>query len=322
MLTCFLTMDCRNRIAKLVLFPEISNCKREKEHDKGKKVEKICKRRKKNVYLQSRIKNFSQLFYMKFFNFHNASNMKRVLFAASLMVATSTAMAQNDNFEYGTFNHLSMGVSAGTEGFGIDVGTCLNKYLSLRAGVDIMPSFKINTDVDVEGTLANQSYSGTMEVEGSLSRTAINVKLDCFPFGDKSSFFVTAGASFGGDEIVKIKGHSEELKNLIAKGNDLAINIGEYQIPVDNNGDVAGGVKVSGFRPYVGVGFGRLVPKKRVAVRVEVGTQIHGTPKVYADGVGDLEKVLKDAGDDDISKLIDKLTFYPVLKVTLRGRIF
>ena len=57
-------------------------------------------------------------------------------------------------------------------------------------------------------------------------------------------------------------------------------------------------------------------------MRVELGTQIHGTPKVYADGKGDLDKVLKDAGDDDISKLIDKLTFYPVLKVTLRGRIF
>ena len=102
------------------------------------------------------------------------------------------------------------------------------------------------------------------------------------------------------------------------------IGIGQSANAVTNfaRGDVAGGVTVSGFRPYVGVGFGRLVPKKRVAVRVELGTQIHGTPKVYADGKGDLDKVLKDAGDDDISKLIDKLTFYPVLKVTLRGRIF
>ena len=107
---------------------------------------------------------------------------------------------------------------------------------------------------------------------------------------------------------MKVKGHSEELKNIISQGSDLAINIGEYQIPVDKNGDVAGGVTVSGFRPYVGVGFGRLVPKKRVAVRVELGTQIHGTPKVYADGKSDIDKVLKDAGDDDISKLIDKLT--------------
>ena len=115
---------------------------------------------------------------MKIFNFCNASSMKRVLFAVSLMAATSTTMAQNDSFEYGTFNHLSLGVSAGTEGFGIDVGTSLNKYLSIRAGVDIMPSFNINTDVDVEGNLANQNYSGTMEVEGSLSRTSVNVKKD------------------------------------------------------------------------------------------------------------------------------------------------
>ena len=47
---------------------------------------------------------------------------------------------------------------------------------------------------------------------------------------------------------------------------------------MDNNGNVSGGLKVSGFRPYLGLGFGRAVPKKRVGVMFELGVQFHGKP--------------------------------------------
>jgi hypothetical protein len=46
-----------------------------------------------------------------------------------------------------------------------------------------------------------------------------------------------------------------------------------------------------------------------------------GHMKVYQNGQQlDVDKAIK-KGDDDISKLIDKLTVYPVLKFTLTGRI-
>lgn len=247
--------------------------------------------------------------------------MGKRIFIVCLIVMGSIGMKAQQDFEYGIANRLGLGVSASTEGIGFDVSTCLTKYLSVRAGIDIMPGFNINTDVNVSGTTNGQPYSGSMAVKGSLSRTTASVKFDCYPFGNSSSFFVTAGASFAGDKLVKISGHSEELKQLVNEGNSMGIDIGEYQIPVDKNGDVAGGVKVSGFRPYFGLGFGRLIPKNRVGFRFELGAQIHGTPKAYADGVGDLQKILDEAGDDDISDLMDKLTVYPVIKFSLRGRI-
>ena len=46
-----------------------------------------------------------------------------------------------------------------------------------------------------------------------------------------------------------------------------------------------------------------------------------GKPVVYADGVGDLTKVMDQDTDDDISKFMDWLQVYPVMKLSFRGRI-
>ena len=63
------------------------------------------------------------------------------------------------------------------------------------------------------------------------------------------------------------------------------------------------------------------MPKKRFCARFELGAQFQGKPVVYADGVGDLTKVLDQDADDDISKFMDWLQVYPVLKLSIRGRI-
>lgn len=125
----------------------------------------------------------------------------------------------------------------------------------------------------------------------------------------------------GGDKLVKITGHNDDLKQYNAQDRGYNVEIGDYQIPVDKNGDVAGGVKVKNFRPYLGLGFGRLIPKKRFGARFEIGAQFQGKPVVYADGVGDLTKVMDQDTDDDISKFMDWLQVYPVMKLSLRGRI-
>ena len=246
--------------------------------------------------------------------------MRKGFLVLCLALFTSLSVSAQES-KFGIANRLGVGVSAGTEGIGFDLSTCVTPYLSVRAGLDFMPDFSINTDADVSGEVEGMAYSSTVDIKGTLKRTQLSFKLDCYPFPNSSSFFVTAGAVFGGDKVIKITGHSNELADLIAQGNEIGIDIGDYRIPVDDKGNVAGGVKVKGFRPYFGLGFGRLIPKKRIGFRFELGAQIHGKPKVYADGVGDLEKLIGQDTDDDISKLMDKLTVCPVLKLSLRGRI-
>lgn len=249
--------------------------------------------------------------------------MKKLLLALGIILSGATgASAQEQTEFYGLANRAGLGVGVGTEGIGIDAATCLTKYCSVRLGVNIFPGINFDADVDVTGEMpGGQSYDGTMEAKASLSRTTVDLKFDCYPFPDASSFFVTAGFSFGGSKLIKITGHSDEFAQMVQDGADVGIDIDKYRIPVDENGNVEGGVKVNGFRPYLGLGFGRLIPKGRVGCRFELGVQFHGKPKVYAEGVDNLQEMLEEEVGDDISELMDKLTVYPVLKFSIRGRI-
>ena len=56
---------------------------------------------------------------------------------------------------------------------------------------------------------------------------------------------MTAGAYFGGGTLLKINGHSDQLKDLVDEAGKAGVVIGDYTIPVDENGNVSGGLKVS-----------------------------------------------------------------------------
>ncbi len=219
------------------------------------------------------------------------------------------------------FNRLSIGVGASTMGIGIDAATTLNRHFMLRAGVDILPGISFNGDVDVDVAGAQQ-YNSEVNLKGDLGRTQGNLLLNYYPF-KKSSFFITAGAFFGGSKLISVTGHSQELQDLYNQYGDMAgIIIGEYKLPIDKNGNVGGGIEVSNFRPYVGLGFGRIVSDKSFSVMLEMGVQFHNNPKVYTDN-GDLNTLLSTTDvDDEYTKIMDKLTVYPVLKLRICKKIF
>ena len=269
------------------------------------------------------------------------------------LLGISGVSAQSEDF-YAPGKRIGVGVGLGTEGIGIDAAVSLTKWCSARVGLNIVPKVvKITQDFDASdlgsvdvpilnaaGTVDhynNYALNEPIEAEASLSRTYFDVKFDLYPFPNASSFFICAGFSFGGNKLIKIKGHSMEAKNAIeginrdyealnVRYSDLdvkdqfGIDIDEYRIPINENGDVNGGMKVKGFRPYLGLGFGRLIPKGRVGFRFELGALFQGKPEIYADGV-DLDEVLDESVKNDISDIMDYLKVYPVIKFSLRGRI-
>lgn len=256
---------------------------------------------------------------------------------------------------YGLGNRVGIGVGVGTEGIGIDAAVCVTKYLSVRAGVNIIPDVKINTDIDLEGLDANISYQGytttvselyrqqfgknmseTIEAEGSFKRTTFDVKLDFYPFPNSSSFFLCGGFSFGDEQVLKATGYSEAMKDFAglastnpsmwnAVQNAVGINIDEQLIGFDETGKVEATAKVKKVRPYLGLGFGRLIPKNRVGFRFELGAQFQGRPTIYdtfGDDVVNSDKYgLSDEDKNDITKVLDYMKIYPVLKLSIRGRI-
>jgi hypothetical protein len=101
-------------------------------------------------------------------------------------------------------------------------------------------------------------------------------------------------------------------------------------------------MRVNGFRPYLGVGFGRAIPSKhRVGVQFDLGVQFWGKPKVmghlmyFDSNEGDFVTRYEDVNTNRITNMKDdyqdikdiiqdvkKIYVYPVLNIRINGRIF
>lgn len=268
---------------------------------------------------------------------------KLMMVAVILLTSVGSVMAQSD-YKRGIFNHVGLNVGAGTEGISVGVAAPVTNFLEVEAGVNIMPSFKLSGDLDVDintsslPQVPNVQYpsSATIHAEGSFDRTTFNVKANLYPFGGGTKFFIAAGLSIGGEKIAEVNGSCDQLREfsqslpsqeLKDQFHEVVLstanaNLGGYNLKLDENYNLQGDIRCKNVRPYLGLGFGRLVPKNRIGMRFELGCQFMGKLKVYQNGNEiDINKALEDAGEDDLSKFVKDLKVYPVLKFSLTGRI-
>ena len=200
-----------------------------------------------------------------------------------------------------------------------------------------------------------------MEIQGKLKNTTGHVLIDLYPGGH--SFHFTVGAYFGPEEIIDVYNKEDGFMKPITAYNDAIIyaqsqtpsnsvvpqnvrdvvdkyglkmiggELGDYFVtpnPADK-GNVNAYAKVKSFRPYVGLGFGRAVPKGRIGCQFDLGVQFWGKPEIYVPtynkttGTYQCEKIDGDKAGDDAGKVlktISKISVYPVLNFRLVGRIF
>lgn len=239
--------------------------------------------------------------------------MKKKLFAALLTVSALNASALTP----GIFDHLGLGVGIGTTGITIEAATPITNFVQVRAGVSILPSITFKSDAEVEYAYGQQEYVDDVKLKGDLGRVQGQLIFNVYPI-PKCNFFISAGAYFGGDKLLKIEGHSDELEKYASAINGVII--GDYKIPTDAQGNVSGGIKVNSFRPYFGLGFGRVVPGKLLSFNTELGVQIHGKPKLYTD-YGEIE-LPEEIDDNTFHKIMEKVTVYPTLTFRLNFRAF
>lgn len=236
--------------------------------------------------------------------------------ALAIALFAMPAQAQDKVEEFGIFDHLSVGLTLGTTGIGLDVAAPVTEYLQVRAGYDFLSGIKYKEDIDYR---AKGQPTKKTEAEGKLYLGAAKLLLDVFPFRTVP-FRFTTGFYLGADEVVKVE-NTIPVK-AFDKGEGLLI--GDYIVEFDDDGIGRGTIKVNQFRPYVGIGFGRSVPRKRFGVSGDLGVMFWGKPKLYEKQTGkDLEVTKSDLGSDS-DKYFDtmsKITVWPVLTVRLTGRI-
>lgn len=248
--------------------------------------------------------------------------MKRIIICALVVCGFTSAFSQ----EYGLFNHVALNAGVGTEGISVGVATPITEYLELSAGLNIVPSIKIKENENINASIPYPGYSlKDIKIEGDLARTTYDLKLNVYPAGDAFPLFIAGGLSFGGKKLGKLQGFSQDVAQLYADHPEYAgvisTNLDEYELYFDRQGYIKGDVQVKSVRPYAGFGFGRLVPKKRIGFRVELGCQFMGKMKIYQDDK-EITATVTQKSEGDISKIIDKVKVYPVLKLSLIGRIF
>lgn len=190
------------------------------------------------------------------------------------------------------------------------------------------------------------------DVQGKLGFTNGKILFDVFPFKSTGfPFFITVGAYFGGKQIINVYNRDDGSLRIVNQAN-AAIDVynqnitvipgatpvnniyatqGDYkELGPDKNGNVEFQVKVNGFKPYLGIGFGRPVPmNKRVGVQVELGCMFWSTPKVeFVGSEGKVDKTMEiersKAGDKDVGKAIDiisKFSVWPCLNFRICGKI-
>ncbi len=259
-------------------------------------------------------------------------NLKKVAKAVILSFVfagySQTSNAQSFDGEYGFFDHLGAGVSLGTGGIGIDVATTLTDWGAIRAGVSFMPGIKY-TKKDVE--FNDPALYDKADIEGKLSFFDVKILADFYPF-KTSSFHLTAGAYLGNDDPVTANGK-------IVKDKNVGVVLGDYRVTSYADGVVEADIKANTFKPYIGFGFGRAIPKKnRVSVSCDFGVKFWGKPGL---GVATTKPVDQFGGDlsyhtfhynelydndnkdfKDAIEIIEKIIVYPVLNVRICGRIF
>jgi hypothetical protein len=261
------------------------------------------------------------------------------------------------------FEHVGVGVGFGLTGITIDVGSDITDYLTIRGGMDIFPSVSQDFDVKIgfessfERSLVPTSYNlpgNKVKIEGKTGLGAGHLLFDIHPF--KNAFRITTGLYFGKEEIITVENKDNNdflgianwnrdvtafnetgtkapglagipgLGTAITELPRLGLEMSDYFLAPDNNGHVDASIRVNKVRPYIGLGVGRMVPKKsRLTCNFDFGVQFWGKPEIYLNGI-DGEKKLekKDLGNDgdDVLDILSKITVYPQLTVRLVGRIF
>lgn len=249
--------------------------------------------------------------------------MKKLLLTIlGALFSVSGAWADEPVEKFGVFNHMSVGVGVGLTGFGVQVAFPITDYLALRGGYSFLPSSLVDPTFNAKYTHDGGKKDET-KVGTNLNMGDVNVLLD-FYFGKRSGLHLTGGFFLGKEKLVTAKNTSP----IYGAGPGEGLIIGDYTVGICDDGIAHAAIKVNKFKPYVGLGFGRAIPRKRVNFAVDLGVMFWGKPEVWGSDVDDpthFVKVGKENTGEEAAKYwkyLEKVKIYPVLTFRLNGRIF
>jgi hypothetical protein len=232
--------------------------------------------------------------------------MRKVLI--SLVIAIVSIFSAQAQCDCGPLERVGISLNAGTLGVGLEASTSLSSNLAVRLGIDgfAFPynyDYKGSNTVEFEGITNTTSYTVKLKAEAKLLNG--HVFVDFFPFPSSFPFHLTAGVFAGAPQIITVSG---------TPGAGEIIEIGDITIDPGAEGKVKAALKVNSVKPYLGLGFGRSVPRSNVGFKCELGAMYQGTPQIKA-VTGKLIEGPANAKLNDFNKFLKDFNIYPVLKL-------
>ena len=276
-------------------------------------------------------------------------DIHRLFILFTIMLTAIGAKAQNaDKFhaEDGLLNHLSVGLTTGLTGAGIDVVMPVHKIVTVRAGFtgwnvgDI--KFKaINTATEitemqmVEADAVKLSQM-TDKVELAAEPNFWNFFLlgEVHPFRNQP-FYFSAGLFVGSQNFIHFRNTNEGALEFLYYANQLVedynqvfrtnyppigLKFGDYVFTADEHGNIDVRMKTNTVKPYIGIGFGQHLAKKhRVSLAVDAGLLFWGTPKFVLNNDTEIKSSGKNSG---ITGALSWLKAWPNLQIRVAYKIF
>ncbi len=278
------------------------------------------------------------------------------LIAAFMGTTNVTAQSEMDNNTNtktdklhapdGLFNHLSIGLSTGLSGTGIDVTMPVHRLITVRAGYsgfhfgDI--KFKaINTAEDLAGyalveddAVRRAQMSDRIELAAKPNFWNMFMLAEIHPFTN-DSFHFTAGFYVGSKNFLHFRNTNEGALDFLYDANTkveeynrafntrfspVGLKFGDYIFTADENGNIDVMMKTNVFKPYLGVGVGKHIAQNhRLSFALDLGLIFWGAPKFVLNNGKEIKSSGKEAG---ITQVFSWLDAWPSLQVKLAYKIF
>ena len=273
---------------------------------------------------------------------------KLFIFFAMLLTATVTEAQNTDKLhaEDGLLNHLSVGLTTGLTGVGIDVAMPVHKLVTVRAGfsgwgIGNIKFKAINTATEItemqmveEEAVKRARLVDKVELAAKPNFWNFFVLGEVHPFKNQP-FYFSAGLFFGSQNFINFRNTNEGSLGFLYYANQLVgdynrifrtnyppigLKFGDYVFTADENGNIDVNMKMNAVKPYIGVGFGQHLAKKhRVSLALDAGLLFWGTPKFMLNNDTEIKSSGKNSG---ISGALSWLKAWPNLQIRVAYKIF
>lgn len=281
-----------------------------------------------------------------------AKDMKhthRLIALFAVIFALAGAKAQNADklhAEAGLFNHLSVGLSYGLTGAGIDVAMPVHKIVTVRAGFsgwslgDI--KFKaVNTSSEItqmqmveDDAIKRAQMEDKVELAVKPNFWNFYLLGEVHPFRNLP-FYFSAGLFAGSKQFLHFRNTNDNALGFLYDANQkvedynevfltnyppIGLKFGDYIFTADENGNIDVRMKTNAVKPYVGIGFGQHIAKShRLSLAVDAGLLFWGTPKFVLNNDVEIKSSGKNSG---ITGALSWLKAWPNIELRVGYKIF